>query len=38
MSKGNKAEALRAAMIELRERYPHPYHWASFRLAGKAID
>jgi CHAT domain-containing protein len=30
-----KASALRGAMIELRESYPHPYHWAPFALTGK---
>jgi CHAT domain-containing protein len=30
-----KASALQGAMIELRERYPHPYHWAPFTLTGK---
>ncbi|MGA7624174.1 MAG: CHAT domain-containing tetratricopeptide repeat protein [Candidatus Acidiferrales bacterium] len=30
----NKALALRGAMQELRERYPHPYHWAPFTLTG----
>jgi CHAT domain-containing protein len=30
-----KAGALRGAMMELRERYPHPYHWAPFTLIGK---
>ena len=30
-----KASALRDAMIELRERYPHPFHWAPFALVGK---
>jgi CHAT domain-containing protein len=30
-----KAAALRGSMIELRERYPHPYHWAPFTLIGK---
>ena len=30
-----KAAALRGAMIELRETYPHPYHWAPFALIGK---
>jgi CHAT domain-containing protein len=30
-----KASALRGAMIEQRERYPHPYHWAPFALIGK---
>jgi CHAT domain-containing protein len=32
---GGKASALQGAMIELRERYPHPYHWAPFTLLGK---
>jgi CHAT domain-containing protein len=32
-----KADALRAAMIELREQYPHPYYWAPFKLIGKAL-
>ena len=31
----DKAFALQRAMIELRERYPHPYHWAPFTLIGK---
>lgn len=31
----NKAEAVRTAMLELRERYPHPYYWAPFILVGK---
>jgi CHAT domain-containing protein len=31
----SKAEAMQAAMIELRERHPHPYHWAPFSLIGK---
>lgn len=30
-----KPSALRGAMIELRDRYPHPYHWAPFALIGK---
>jgi len=30
-----RAAALRGAMIELRDRYPHPYHWAPFTLIGK---
>ena len=34
---GDKAAALRAAMLELRERYPHPYHWAPFILIGKVF-
>ena len=31
----SKAESLRSAMITLRERYPHPYHWAPFVLVGR---
>jgi CHAT domain-containing protein/tetratricopeptide (TPR) repeat protein len=31
----NKAEALRSAMLELRQTYPHPYYWAPFVLVGK---
>ena len=30
-----KAQAMQAAMIELRDRYPHPYYWAPFSLIGK---
>lgn len=33
-----KADALRAAMLALRERYPHPYYWAPFKLIGRALD
>ncbi|PYY07001.1 MAG: hypothetical protein DMG69_21305 [Acidobacteria bacterium] len=37
LGEGNtKPAALRAAMLELRERYPHPYQWAPFILVGKA--
>ena len=28
-------EALRAAMLNLRESQPHPYHWAPFQLIGR---
>ena len=31
----SKPLALRGAMTELRERYPHPYYWAPFALIGK---
>jgi CHAT domain-containing protein len=34
----DKAEALRSAMLDLRTRYPHPYHWAPFRLIGKSFN
>ena len=33
----DKALALQASMIELRERYPHPYFWAPFALIGKFL-
>lgn len=31
---GNRAEAVRRAMRELRETHPHPYYWAPFVLVG----
>ena len=31
----SKSLALQSAMIELKERYPHPYYWAPFTLIGK---
>jgi len=31
----NKAGALRAAVLKLREKHPHPYYWAAFALVGK---
>jgi CHAT domain-containing protein len=31
----DKASALQGAMIELRERFPHPYYWAPFTLTGQ---
>lgn len=31
----DKAVALKAAMLEVRERHPHPYYWAPFVLIGK---
>ncbi len=34
----NKAEALKGAMLELRERYPHPYYWAPFMLVGRVFS
>lgn len=30
----SKADALRAAQIELRQKYPNPYYWAGFVLTG----
>jgi CHAT domain-containing protein len=30
-----KAEALRGAMQEVRQKYPHPFYWAPFVLVGK---
>ena len=32
---GNRAQALRQAMLELRQEYPDPYYWAPFVLIGK---
>ena len=32
-----KADALRTAMLRLRNRYPHPYYWAPFKLIGQAL-
>jgi CHAT domain-containing protein len=31
----SKASALQGAMREIRQSYPHPYHWAPFTLTGK---
>jgi len=30
----DRATALREAMVEVRQRYPHPYYWAPFVLIG----
>jgi CHAT domain-containing protein len=35
---GERAAALRAAMLETRDRQPHPYFWAPFVLVGKALN
>lgn len=35
---GDKAGAVRQAMFDLRERYPHPYYWAPFLLVGKVFQ
>jgi CHAT domain-containing protein len=32
------AAALRNAMLEVREKYPHPYEWAPFVLMGKYAE
>jgi CHAT domain-containing protein len=33
-----KAAALRKAVLDLRQRYPHPYHWAPFSLIGNVFN
>lgn len=36
LSRGcSKAKAMQTASVTLRERRPHPYHWAPFLLIGK---
>ncbi len=32
-----KGDALRSAMLDLRDKYPHPYHWAPFKLIGRSL-
>ncbi len=34
---GDKAAAVSQAAREVREHYPHPYHWAPFMIVGKAL-
>jgi len=34
---GDKAKAVRQAMLDLRASHPHPYYWAPFLLMGKAL-
>ncbi len=36
-TKKNKAQAVQAAMAEIRGRYAHPYYWAPFVLVGKYL-
>jgi CHAT domain-containing protein len=36
LDKTDKREALRAAQLETKKKYPHPYYWASFQLTGNA--
>ena len=33
----NKANALRTAVLKLREKRPHPYYWAAFSMVGKFL-
>ena len=33
----NKANALRAALVNLRKKRPHPYYWAAFALVGRIL-
>jgi CHAT domain-containing protein len=35
---GNLAGSLRQAMLEMREKYPHPYYWAPFVIVGKVTE
>jgi CHAT domain-containing protein len=32
----NKAQALRQAMLTMKNQYPDPYYWAAFTLIGEA--
>ncbi|NEO86705.1 MAG: CHAT domain-containing protein, partial [Spirulina sp. SIO3F2] len=34
---GDKAQALREAMLATQESYPHPMNWAAFTLVGSAL-
>jgi len=34
----DKASALQSAMREMRQNYPHPYHWAPFTLTGNVFS
>src|SRR6185503_7339779 len=34
-SSANKANALRTAVLRLKQRHAHPYYWAAFALVGK---
>lgn len=33
---GDKAQALRAAILTTKQKYPNPYAWAGFTLIGEA--
>ena len=37
MPQQSRAQALQAAMLEIREEYPHPFYWAPFVLIGKVF-
>jgi CHAT domain-containing protein len=37
-NQANKASAVREAMRELRDQYPHPFYWAPFVLVGKYMQ
>jgi hypothetical protein len=37
LSTRNRAEAVRAATLEVRETFPHPLFWAPFALSGKVL-
>jgi tetratricopeptide (TPR) repeat protein len=34
----NKAASLKSAMLQTREAFPHPYHWAPFILVGSYLN
>ncbi|MBV9308184.1 MAG: CHAT domain-containing protein [Acidobacteriaceae bacterium] len=34
-TKQRKIDAHQAATVKMRERYPHPYHWAPFKMIGR---
>lgn len=36
LARGDRRQALRAAQLETRSKYPHPFYWAAFQLTGNA--
>jgi CHAT domain-containing protein len=38
LQKGRKINAFQVATMKVRERYPHPYHWASFKFLARAAS